>query len=128
MSRQRGHLKQGRGEYIRMGRPLSSVAGSDNSNNHMKRSRSPSLNSSMAHQHDNDHTSSGWGYKIQWFDKHGCSLGYAPKSSLGWTSSQSPPRSSPHGHSSRTHGALSSRHPVSCPSEAPSSNKPNPSK
>jgi hypothetical protein len=128
MSRKRGRLKRGWGEYTPVGRPPSSISGSDNLNNHRKQSRSPSLSTAVAYQHDKDHTSSSWGCKIEWFDRRGHSLGYAPKSFPGWNSLESPPPSFPCGHSSRTHGALSLGHPITHPSEVPSSNKPSTSK
>jgi hypothetical protein len=89
---------------------------------------SPSLNSVMAHQQDSGHTSIGWGCKIEWFDRHGLSMGYAPKSFPGWTSSESPSQRSPRGHSKRTHGAQSAGHPTTHPSVSPSSDNPSVSK
>jgi hypothetical protein len=123
MPRQRGCSKRGRGEYILVGRHLSSVMGSDNLDNNRKCSRSPSLSSASVHQQDNKHTSTGWGCKIEWFDRHGRSLGYSeiiprvdffkePNAELSSWSLQSHPWCSIF------------RHPVNHPSEAPSSGKP----
>jgi len=111
MSRQRGCPKRGRGAHIPVDQPLSSTAGSDNSKTHGKRSKSPSHSSKKARQQDSGHTSTGWGCIIEWFDRRGCSLGYAPKSFPGWTSSKSPPPSSSRSPSSHSHDAQSSGHP-----------------
>jgi hypothetical protein len=84
MPRQCGHSKRGKGDYVLVGMPHTLVAGSGILQGNKKGSRSPSCG--LTQLQDNGHTNSGWGYKIEWFEKRGRSLDYAPKSFTGWTS------------------------------------------
>jgi hypothetical protein len=95
------------GAHILVGRPIVTVDCSEVRPGGKKHSRTPSQGSTQ--QQDNDHTPSGWGCKIEWFDRKGRSLGYAPKSLPGWTSSDTPQPSQDYDSSQGDQAATSSQ-------------------